>query len=140
MTCSKADGVVQIEQEQDRIDQGHPAEQDLSDVFIEYYPAERGAGAPLDDKQHGTLFDRVAAEVLELEREGGCGPFKSVDDWKFAQWIAGNIGHGKANVLLALNVVGMCLEDRFLLSDLSLKRRSNNPNPPITISTHCIKK
>lgn len=82
-----------------------------NDVFVEYYPTQDAAGAPLDDRQYGTLFDRVAAELREVEVGGGCGPFRSEDDWRLAQWIVKNIGQGKADELLALNMVSMRLEN-----------------------------
>ena len=61
------------------------------------------AGKPISTEPGYTLFDKVGSAADQLG--GECGLFASQQEWELARWIAMNIGHGKADELLKLDIV-----------------------------------
>ncbi|THH04141.1 hypothetical protein EW145_g5737 [Phellinidium pouzarii] len=88
-----------------QVDAQHPRV-DISDDnhFVQSFPEDYFAGAPIDDQKHQTTFERLQ-DMSSTNGNGRCGPFADRAEWDLAKWIVKNIGHGQADELLALDVL-----------------------------------
>lgn len=71
--------------------------------FVESFPGK--AGIPVDKEIRATPLEKL--EETYPEDSMPFGPFKTEEEWEFGEWIASNIGKGKADALLNLNIVSL---------------------------------
>ncbi len=73
--------------------------------YVEGYPGT--AGVPLNNEIKATPLEKLA-ETYPVDSHP-FGPFRDEDEWELGEWMATNIGKGKADELLNLRIVSLVL-------------------------------